>query len=327
MIKDINYYHLKFSPKSKVNKIGLNVSRSAGVAPNKPILILSVIELIERSHILNNRIYLSPELIATFFKFWHELEIERKPDIGMPFFHLKRDGFWHFKANPGFEYIEFNSSKIKVRTVGALNQAVEYAYLDPELFSLLKNPTSRNELILILIDSWFSDKTQQLQRSLSFDAFTNISDELLETGGKVYEREEVETADPQTAIVRDGAFRRIVTSVYGYRCAFCGLQILNNQENIVDGAHIKPFSQFYDDRISNGLSLCKNHHWAFDRFWFTINDDYTILVSDNLHEDSPHATPMKDFQGQSLLLPNNSVHHPRTDAIAWHRQTFLDKTA
>ncbi len=91
MIKDINYYRLKFSPKSGVNKIGLNVSRSAGVAPNKPILLLSVIELIERAQIVNNRIYLSPELIATFFKFWHELEIERNPDIGMPFFHLKRD--------------------------------------------------------------------------------------------------------------------------------------------------------------------------------------------------------------------------------------------
>ncbi|BAZ47096.1 hypothetical protein NIES4102_41420 (plasmid) [Chondrocystis sp. NIES-4102] len=327
MIKDINYYRLKFSPKSKSNKEGLNVSRSAGVAPNKPILLLSVIELIERSLITNNRIYLSPELIATFFKFWHELEIERKPDIGMPFFHLKRDGFWHFKSNPGFEYVESPSSKIKVRTVSGLRQAVEYAYLDPELFFLLKNPTSRNELILVLIDSWFSDKTQQLQRSLSFDALGNISEELLETGGKVYSLEEIETADSQTAIVRDGAFRRIVTSVYGYRCAFCGMQVFNNQENIVDGAHIKPFSQFYDDRINNGLSLCKNHHWAFDRFWFTINDDYTILVSDNLHEDSPHATPMKTFHGQSLLLPNNSSHHPRLDAIAWHRQTFLDKTA
>jgi putative restriction endonuclease len=105
------------------------------------------------------------------------------------------------------------------------------------------------------------------------------------------------------------------------------LQVFNNQENIVDGAHIKPFSQFYDDRIDNGLSLCKNHHWAFDRFWFSINDDYTILVSNNLHEDSPHATKMKDFHGRQILLPNNSVHHPRLDAIAWHRQAFLDKVS
>lgn len=326
-MKDINYYRFKFAPRSKSNKEGLNVSRSAGVAPNKPVLLLSVIELIGRSRITNNRIYLSPELIATFFKFWHELEIERKPDIGMPFFHLKRDGFWHFKSNLGHEYIESSQSKVRVRTVSALNQAVEYAYLDPELFFLLKNPTSRNELTLVLIESWFSDKTQQIERSLSIDAFASILDELLVEGGKVYDQTEVEKADQQTAIIRDGAFRRIVTSAYGYRCAFCGLQVFNNQENIVDGAHIKPFSQFYDDRINNGLSLCKNHHWAFDRFWFAINDDYTILVSDNLHEDSPYATPMKSFHGQRLLLPNNSSHHPRLDAIAWHRQAFSNKTA
>ncbi|BAZ47083.1 hypothetical protein NIES4102_41290 (plasmid) [Chondrocystis sp. NIES-4102] len=245
----------------------------------------------------------------------------------MPFFHLKNDNFWHFKFNPGFEYIGFSQSKIKVRTVSALNQAVQYAYLDPELFSLLKNSTSRNELILVLIDSWFSNKSQQIERSLSLDAFANISDELLETGGRVYQKEEIEIADSQTVIVRNGAFRRIVTSIYGYRCAFCGLQVFNNQENIVDGAHIKPFSQFYDDRINNGLSLCKNHHWAFDRFWFTINDDYSILVSDNLHENSPHTTPMKAFHGQRLILPNNSLYHPRTDAIVWHRQIFLEKIA
>jgi len=241
----------------------------------------------------------------------------------MPFFHLRSDGFWHFKANLGHEYIESPSSKVKVRTVSALSQALEYAYLDPELFSLLKNPSSRNELTLVLIDSWFSDKTQQLERSLSIDAFANISDELLIEGGRVYQQQEVEKTDEQTAIVRDGAFRRIVTSVYGYRCAFCGLKIFNNLENIVDGAHIKPFSQFYDDRIDNGLSLCKNHHWAFDRFWFTINDDYTILVSDDLREDSPRATPMKAFHGRQILLPSQNKYFPRPDAIALLSSNFF----
>jgi putative restriction endonuclease len=108
----------------------------------------------------------------------------------------------------------------------------------------------------------------------------------------------------------------------------CGLQILNSLgHNIVDGAHIKPFSQFYDDRINNGLSLCKNHHWAFDRFWFTLNDDYTIVVSDDLREDSPHATPIRAFQNQSIILPPHEQYYPRQDALQWHRQTFLERVA
>jgi putative restriction endonuclease len=327
MIKDINYYCLKFSPRSGFNKIGLNVSLSAGFAPNKPVLLLSIIELIGRGQIQHNQIELSPELIATFLKLWQTLDIHRRADIGLPFFHLKSDGFWHFQAKPGFEFLESPHSKIKVRNVTALRQSVDYAYLDSELFTLLLNSASRIELTAVLIESWFLSQTEQLEQSLEFNAFEELQNRLLREGGQVYQPDEVEEQDQETAIVRDGAFRRIVTSVYGYRCAFCGLQILNHQENIVDGSHIKPFSKFYDDRINNGISLCKNHHWAFDRFWFTINDNYTIEVAQTLHEDAPHSTPMKEFQGQQIWLPNNEQYHPRPDALYWHRQTFWERAS
>jgi putative restriction endonuclease len=143
VIKDINYYIRKFSPQSKSNKIGLKVSRSAGVAPNKPILILSIIELIQQGQLQQNYIELSAELIATFLKLWSDLEIQRNADIGLPFFHLSSDGFWHFKAKEGFEFLESPQSKIKVRTVRTLREAVEYAYLDPELFEKSSNQFSR----------------------------------------------------------------------------------------------------------------------------------------------------------------------------------------
>lgn len=105
-------------------------------------------------------------------------------------------------------------------------------------------------------------------------------------------------------------------------------QITRNQildslgQNIVDGSHIKPFSQFYNDRIDNGLSLCKNHHWAFDRFWFTINDDYTIIVADNLREDSPNARLMREFGGDRIILPAQVQYYPRQDSLQWHREEF-----
>ncbi len=104
------------------------------------------------------------------------------------------------------------------------------------------------------------------------------------------------------------------------------MQILDSDgKNIVDGSHIKPFSQFYDDRIDNGLSLCKNHHWAFDRYWFSINDDYTIIVADGLREDSPNARPMREFGGERINLPAQQQYYPRVDALAWHREEFLQR--
>lgn len=309
---NLNYYASKFTK--------LRVDRAHGsIAPHKPILLLAVIELIEQSLLRHNQIPISAELIAAFLKLWQQLgSTAHKADIGMPFFHLRSDGFWHFKPNPGFEAL-LSSPGTRVRKVNALRQVVEYAYLDGELFELLQQPTSRNLLTNTLLNTWFADKTQQLQEVLRINAFAEFQEELLATGGKVYE--ESVFKDETKTVVRDATFRKVIISVYEYRCAFCKLQILNCLgQNIVDGAHIKPFSQFYDDRIDNGISLCKNHHWAFDKGWFSISDNFTILVKDDLREEAPNSKPMQQFNGDRIRLPDQEQYYPRLEALRWHRQ-------
>jgi putative restriction endonuclease len=316
MTRDLSYYCKKFEK--------LNVSRSSGMAPNQPILLLSIIELISQGQIRQNQIILSAELIATFLNLWRYLEPVRKPDIGLPFFHLKGNKFWHHQPKLGFESVI--ASGVKIRSVNLLRETVQYAYFDEELFTLLVDPAPRGELTDILINTWFRDKTQEIERLLQVDAFEELQERLRLQGGKVYEPEELK--DEQTSIVRDAAFRKIVVSTYDYRCALCGLKILNSLgENIVDGAHIKPFYLFRDDRIDNGISLCKNHHWAFDNFWFTLNDDYTVIVADDLWEDSLHATPIREFQGQLIIQPAYKPYYPRPDALQWHREAFFKKVA
>ncbi len=91
------------------------------------------------------------------------------------------------------------------------------------------------------------------------------------------------------SLFREAIFRKSVVHLYDYRCAFCRLKVTRSlSQSIVDGAHIKPFSEFYDNRPDNGISLCKNHHWAFDRGWFAVDDRYQIIVASDLQEDSPH---------------------------------------
>ena len=325
MTSILTYYQAKFSPKSKSNKIGLNVSRSSGVAPNKPILLLSIIELAERGKLLNNHIELTPDLIATFLKFYQDLGIARTPNIGLPFFHLRSDGFWHFQAKAGFKFVESKQSQIKVRTIKSLCEAVQYAYLDEELFSLLCHQEAREVLKITLLHTWFPENIQQILDSLQLDAFEQLTNNLKVTGGRIYDKDEIDQEDEQNTIVRSATFRKTINSLYDYRCAFCGLQIFNLLDTIVDAAHIKPFSQFFDDRICNGLSLCKNHHWAFDRFWFTINDDYTICVRESLQENSPDARAMKELNGIQIWLPSSEQYRPSQENLAWHRQAFLEK--
>lgn len=57
-IETLRYYAWKFER--------LRVDRAHGIAPHKPILLLSVIEQIRKGIISRNQTYLSPELIQTF---------------------------------------------------------------------------------------------------------------------------------------------------------------------------------------------------------------------------------------------------------------------
>jgi putative restriction endonuclease len=114
-----------------------------------------------------------------------------------------------------------------------------------------------------------------------------------------------------------------VISLYDQRCVFCRLKVISySNENIVDGAHIKPFSTFRDNRYTNGLALCKNHHWAFDRGWFGIDDNYKILIPpDRLVEEPPPQTrSMMNFRGEQILLPQQERFFPDPEALSWHRE-------
>jgi putative restriction endonuclease len=140
----------------------LRVDRAHGVAPHKPILVLSVIHLIEIGRIKQNQIYLREELIDTFMEVWNYLGSEiHIPDISRPFFHLRGDKFWHHIPNPGFRKIV--TSKIKLKTFGEVKEAIKYAYIDDALFEMLQDLKTRESLKTILVQKWFHEKIDQYQ--------------------------------------------------------------------------------------------------------------------------------------------------------------------
>lgn len=93
--KTADYYLKKFA--------NLRIDRSHGrPAPHKPILLLSIIELIERRVISTNKIELTPDVVSTFLNYWNALYPDQKGIVALPFFHLKSDGFWHLLPNAGY---------------------------------------------------------------------------------------------------------------------------------------------------------------------------------------------------------------------------------
>ncbi len=59
--ESLQYYQSKFQ------KLKQGITQY-GKAPHKPILLLSVIHQIEKGHITENRIYLTPDLVAEFLE-------------------------------------------------------------------------------------------------------------------------------------------------------------------------------------------------------------------------------------------------------------------
>lgn len=149
----LSYYSKRFQR--------IRVDRAHGVAPHKPLLLLSVIEMISNKEIQENKIYLSSELIQIFLKYWSYLGSEsHNPDISRPYFHMRSGKFWHLMANPGYENVI--SSKVKLKTFFEVNRSIKYAYLDEDLFDLLNISKYRECLLSVLVGQWFPGRLDEV---------------------------------------------------------------------------------------------------------------------------------------------------------------------
>ena len=126
---------------------------------HKPLLLLTVIELIEHGQIQENKILYSPVLRETFKNYWFKVKRGSRNDV-LPFYHLTGDGFWHLHANIGQK--EKLKTVSQIKTISDLNEIVAYASLDEPLFVLLAEPQDREIIRQSLIDRYFSDCKQKI---------------------------------------------------------------------------------------------------------------------------------------------------------------------
>jgi putative restriction endonuclease len=158
----------------------LRVDRAHGQAPHKPILLLAVMEQIERHLITHNHIDLSPQLTDTFLKYWSYLgSANHRPDISRPYFHMKSGKFWHLVPRPGFETVL--AAKVKLKTLGEVREAIAYAYVDEDLFDFWQIPKSRESLRAVLVARWFPGQLAKVKEISQTDAVQDPPGYLIET--------------------------------------------------------------------------------------------------------------------------------------------------
>lgn len=93
-------------------------------ASQKPILLLSVLDLFELKKIDSNFIEITEDLLDLFDKYWLKvLPVTRPSTLAMPFVRMESEGFWHLARHKEGESLfgrpERSVAQLRERVFGA----------------------------------------------------------------------------------------------------------------------------------------------------------------------------------------------------------------
>ena len=111
---------------------------------------------------------------------------------------------------------------------------------------------------------------------------------------------------------RDGQpqFRTILLNHYNNKCAVTGCDVVD----VLDAAHIIPYTESYDNSECNGIILRTDLHRLFDRGMISFDPNSGRLVLSNVLAQSTYF----EFQNRSVFWPKDSKKRPSRENISWH---------
>ncbi len=297
-----------------------------GGAPHKPILLLSVLGLFSRGLFYNNEIRILPELVALFKSNWNKLvDTNHHPIFTLPFYHMNSEPFWKLIPNVGCE--KWIESKSSMRSFSNLNSAIKVTLIDEQLSKLLLQPENRDILKISILDRYFPDNKTKYGSDENNDLF---SSSVVQESSKKYKKKIIElkstidTSSFQEEIfIRSGIFKREIPKIYNNSCAISGLRIdAITNISMIDACHIIPFSEGYNDSLTNGLALCPNLHRAFDRGLISISNNYKVILNNNFIENEKSTLNLTQFNDTKIILPDNKEYYPSIESLIHHRKRF-----
>lgn len=295
-----------------------------GKAPHKPVLLLSLVELIEKGLASSNRIYLNADMVATFQENWRLLvNTAHQPDFTQPFYYLQSEKvesqqFWFLQPKLGCQI------NAHIKSVTRLAEVLDFGYFSEALYLLLTDPESRNIIKTVLLDTYFPlTKFHYIDSKAKGEGYIrDLENYILNEPEQKYRTIQIETEED--VFVRGGLFKKFVPKIYNSTCSFTGMRLESTfGHNFIDACHIVPFSVSHDDKVTNGIALCPNLHRAFDRGLVSIDRDYKILISNHVTENENHAYSLKALEGRMIRLPFGDQHFPAQENLEWHRERIF----
>lgn len=279
----------------------LKQDRARGPAPHKPLLLLVVLDLVEEGKLASGLMPRDGSLAFRFSSYWTIIAHRRtsRPDVRLPFYHMRGDGFWTPLDADG--------------KVSASRETAAMAQLDPTFLECAVDPAFRKLARRTLIARYFEP---------------NERAELYRLCGLEIPPEDLVTADAarflrsdQDEAKRDAKFSVRVLPAYDFTCALTRYRMIAiDGSTPLDAAHIQQFKRGGPCEPANGIALSKTAHWLFDRGFWSINDDYTVVVKSGAFEEAGEAGQLlKPHAGHRILLPNSRGVWPNPMFLGWHR--------
>jgi putative restriction endonuclease len=113
-----------------------------------------------------------------------------------------------------------------------------------------------------------------------------------------------------------GAFRVLVTDVYGRRCAVTQERTLP----ALEAAHIRPYGDGGEHEARNGLLLRRDIHSLFDTGYVTVTPRLSFEVSRRIKEEFENGRDYYALHGQPITVPENPNHRPDPGELRWHNE-------
>ena len=268
------------------------------MAPNKPLLLLAILDLFEEGLIGSDGLVHKDAQLNLRFRSYSPICAPRRGnaiDLNLPFRHLASDGIYtHVGDGEGV------------------------ARLDPVLLARFMDPRFRQEARRRIVAAYFpADEQVALCAALGMPMPS--SDELSEV------RQDQAAYKAQLSRGRDARFKVSVISGYYFTCALTGYRLIASKSTYVplEAAHIHSHSKRGPDTPDNGLALTPTAHDLFDAGLWTVDDNLRIHVtkSDIAESILPGGSHFKlaDLHGRQLSFAAQSTLRPNYVHLAWHR--------
>jgi putative restriction endonuclease len=113
-----------------------------------------------------------------------------------------------------------------------------------------------------------------------------------------------------------GAFRVLVTDIYGRRCAVTQERTLP----ALEAAHIRPYGDGGEHEARNGLLLRRDIHSLFDAGYVTVTPDLNFEVSRRIREEFDNGRHYYALHGKQIEPPKEIDQRPDPRALSWHNE-------